>query len=315
MSALQPILITGAAGHVGGRLFQQLAAEQPGRVRPAFRQQVALPAWAKNQSPIIGDLGNDAVRRAALAGVSTVVHLATRGHSASQQPTIDNLRSELSVTCALARAAANQGARKFVFVSSIHVFGDALVGEVSDDTTPLPSTDYGRSRLAIENELTAIGANTGMQVVIVRMTNTFGVPTFPRQALWDLVVHDLCRQAVLTNQLILNTNGTGYRNMLALTDAVDALAEVVVRELPLGIYLLAGSATYQLRHIAEMVKAQAQLLYAKSPTVEINAMDLTQHAHFTLHSRRLSEHGIAVGDHLTDELSQLLHYARREFAR
>jgi UDP-glucose 4-epimerase len=315
MSALQPILVTGAAGHVGGRLFQQLVAEQPGRVRPAFRQQVELPAWAKNQSPIIGDLGNDAVRRAALAGVSTVVHLATRGHSASQQPTIDNLRSELSVTCALARAAANRGVQKFVFVSSIHVFGDALVGEVSDSTTPLPSTDYGRSRLAIENELTAIGTETGMQVVIVRMTNTFGVPTFPRQALWDLVVHDLCRQAVLTNQLILNTNGTGYRNMLALTDAVGALAQVVVRELPSGTYLLAGSATYQLRHIAEMVKAQAQLLYAKSPTVEINEMDFTQHAHFTLHSRRLSEHGIAVGDHLTDELSQLLHYARREFAR
>jgi UDP-glucose 4-epimerase len=276
---------------------------------------VALPAWAKNQSPIVGDLGDDTVQRAALAGVSTVVHLATRGHSASQQPTIDNLRSELSVTCALARAAANQGVLKFVFVSSIHVFGDALVGEVSDDTTPLPSTDYGRSRLAIENELTAIGTETGMQVAIVRMTNTFGVPTFPRQALWNLVVHDLCRQAVLTNQLILNTNGTGYRNMLALTDAVGALAQVVVRELPSGTYLLAGSATYQLRHIAEMVKAQAQLLYAKSPTVEINKMDSTQHVHFTLHSRRLSEYGIAIGDHLTDELSQLLHYARREFAK
>jgi UDP-glucose 4-epimerase len=315
MSALQPILVTGAAGHVGGRLFQQLVAEQPGRVRPAFRQQMVLPAWAKNQSPIVGDLGDDAVRRAALAGVGTVVHLATRGHSASQQPTIDNLRSELSVTCALARAAANRGVQKFVFVSSIHVFGDALVGEVSDSTTPLPTTDYGRSRLAIENELTAIGTETGMQVVIVRMTNTFGVPTFPRQALWDLVVHDLCRQAVLTNQLILNTNGTGYRNMLALTDAVGALAQVVVRELPSGTYLLAGSATYQLRHIAELVKVQAQLLYAKSPTVEINEMDFTQHAHFTLHSRRLSEYGIAVGDHLTDELSQLLHYAQSEFAR
>ena len=315
MSASRPILITGAAGHVGGRLFQQLAAEHPGRVRPAFRQQVELPARAKGVSPVIGDLGDDAVRRAALSEVGTVVHLATRGHSASQQPTIDNLRSELSVTCALARAAANRGVQKFVFVSSIHVFGDALVGEVSDSTTPLPSTDYGRSRLAIENELTAIGTETGMQVVIVRMTNTFGVPTFPRQALWDLVVHDLCRQAVLTNQLILNTNGTGYRNMLALSDAVDALAQVVVRELPSGTYLLAGSATYQLRNIAELVKAQAQLLYAKSPTVEINEMDTTQHVHFTLHSRRLTENGIAIGDHLTDELSQLLHYTQREFAK
>ena len=244
-----------------------------------------------------------------------MVHLATRGHSASQQPTVDDLQSELSVTCALARAAANQGVQKFVFVSSIHVFGDALIGEVSDDTTPLPTTDYGRSRLDIENELSAIGVDTAMQVAIVRMTNTFGVPAFPRQALWDLLVHDLCRQAVLTNRLILNTNGTGYRNMLALSDAVDALAEVVVRELPSDTYLLAGSATYQLRHIAELVKTQAQMLYAKSPTVEINEMDTTQHAHFMLHSRRLSEYGIAIGDHLTDELSQLLHYAHREFAR
>ena len=315
MSASQPILITGAAGHVGGRLFQQLVGKYPNQVRPAFRQQVELPAWAKNQSPIIGDLGDDTVRQAALAGVRTVVHLATRGHSASQQPTVDNLRSELSVTCALARAAANQGVQKFVFVSSIHVFGDALVGEVSDDTTPLPTTDYGRSRLAIENELSAIGVDTAMQVVIVRMTNTFGVPAFPRQALWDLLVHDLCRQAVLTNRLILNTNGSGYRNILALSDAVDALAEVVVRELPSGTYLLAGSATHQLQHIAELVKTQAQMLYAKSPTVEINEMDTTQHAHFTLHSRRLSEYGIAIGDRLTDELAELLHYAHQEFAR
>jgi len=49
--------------------------------------------------------------------------------------------------------------------------------------------------------------------------------------------------------------------------------------------------------------------------VEINKMDSTQHVHFTLHSRRLSEHGIAIGDHLTDELSQLLHYSQREFAK
>jgi UDP-glucose 4-epimerase len=315
MSASRPILITGAAGHVGGRLFQQLVAEQPGRVRPAFRQQVVLPAWAKGVSPVIGNLGDDNLRREALHGVDTVVHLATRGHSASQQPTIDNLRRELSVTCALAKAAANQGVQKFVFVSSIHAFGDALVGAVSDDTTPLPTTDYGRSRLAIESELTTIGTDMAMKVAIVRMTNTFGVPAFPRQALWDLLVPDLCRQAVLTNRLILNTNGTGYRNMLALSDAVGALAQVVVRELPVDTYLLAGSATYQLRHIAELVKTQAQMLYGKSPTVEINEMDTTQHVHFTLHSRRLSESGITVGDHLIDELSQLLQYAQREFAR
>ena len=103
--------------------------------------------------------------------------------------------------------------------------------------------------------------------------------------------------------------------MLALSDAVEALAQVVVRELPSGTYLLAGSATYQLRHIAEIVKTQAQTLFAKSPTVDINEMDTTQHVQFTLHSRRLSEYGIAIGDHLTDELSQLLHYAQREFVR
>ena len=315
MSASGPILVTGAAGHVGGRLFQHLAAAQPGRILPAFRQQFALPSWAKGLIPVVGDLGDANVRTAALTGVDTVVHLATRGHSASQQPTIDDLQNELSTTSALARAAANEGVRRFVFVSSVHVFGDALVGEVKDDTTPLPTTDYGRSRLAIENELTAIGADTAMQVVIVRMTNTFGVPAFPRQALWNLLVHDLCRQAVLTNQLVLRTNGAGYRNMLGLADAVHALAQVVGRELPAGTYLLAGSTTYQLRHIAELVKTHVQTLYAKSPTVEINEMDTTQHVHFTLCSHRLSEHGIVVGDNLADELSRLLQYAQREFTK
>ena len=313
MAAQQPVLITGAAGHVGGRLFHHLVSANIQAVRPSFRHPLTLPGWAAGVTPAIGDLRDDHVRSSALKGASTVVHLATRGYSAVQQPTSESLHEELLTTSALARDAAQLNVRKFIFVSSIHVFGDALVDMVDDTTIPLPTNDYGRSRLAIEDELTTIGASTAMQVVILRLTNTFGVPTFARHALWDLLVHDLCRQAATTDRLVLSTNGTGYRNMVSLSDAVDAIAEVVTREVPAGTYLLAGPTTYLLREIAEVVKTQTQQVLRKSPTVEVNVMDTSQHHRFALQSNGLLRQRIAIGGDIAPEIAQLLHYAQNEF--
>jgi len=313
VAAQQPILVTGAAGHVGGRLFHQLVTAGLQVVRPSFRHPLTLPGWAAGIMPVVGDLRDDHIRQSALKGAATVVHLATRGYSAMQEPTSESLHEELLTTSALARDAAQHNVHKFIFVSSIHVFGDALAGTVNDTTIPLPTSEYGRSRLAIEEELISIGASTAMQVVVLRLTNTFGVPTFARQALWDLLIHDLCRQAVTTDRLVLSTNGTGYRNMVSLSDAVNAIAEVVTREVPAGTYLLAGPTTYLLREIAEVVKTQTQQVLRKSPTVEVNVMDTTQHHRFALQSNGLLQQRIAIGGDIAPEIAQLLRYAHDEF--
>ena len=308
------VLVTGAGGHVGGRLFRRLATNNALGVRPLLRQAQPLPEWAAGSIPIIGDLRETAVRHEALRGVTTVVHLATRGFSTALPPTADDLRDELGATLLLAQDAANAGVETFVVVSSIHVFGRALAGTVSDATVPQPTTEYGKSRLAIEEGVAEVGARSGMKITIVRMTNTFGAPALTHRSHWTLLIHDLCRQAVEHQHLTLRTNGYAYRDMMAIEDAVAVLEQIVLRnDLQAGSFVLATSRTMQLREVAAMVSAAAKQLLNVSPTVEVDAADTSEHQHFTLESPGLRNQGILITDSRDEELRHLLQLAQNTF--
>ena len=310
------LLLAGAGGHVGGRLFQHLVSTSEFVVRPTFRRPIDLPAWAQHVSPVFGNLADSIVREAALKNIDTVIYLATRGYSSAQPATHDDLRKEHTTTLQFAADAARRGVRRFIFVSSIHVFGHALHGVVNDLTPPKPANDYGVSRLAIEEDLLALGVQTSMQVVMIRMTNTFGCPLFNRAAIWDLFIHDLCRQVVQTGRIKLLTNGTQYRNMLALQDAVVSLAQIASNtKITNGRYILASQHTLQLRELAEWVQRHAQHTLGSSPTVEVNTTDMTAHQAFSLNSSGLATLGIAIPEHRDDELRNLLQFAAREYSR
>jgi UDP-glucose 4-epimerase len=307
------IVITGAGGHVGGRLLKYFCTETEHRVRPHFRNQSLLPVGAADHSPTTGDLRDEAVRRRALDGADVVIHLATRGYSTSQPPTPGELAAERIASIELVRDAADSGVSRFIFISSIHVYGDALIGAVTGFTTPQPATDYGRSRLQLERELTRQSEATAMTRVVLRMANTFGIPAMTQPATWDLLVHDLCRQAVVSNRLVLHSNGTGYRNFLALSDAVSVIAKVATHNVPSGTYVLTGPKTYRLRDIAELVRVRAELLLGKSLAVEVSSTDMTHHQPFTIIDTSLRAFGISMQDSLVGELDQLIRAAYQEF--
>lgn len=307
------IVITGAAGHVGGRLLKHLCTTSQHRVRPHFRSTLALPDWVTNCSPTYGDLRDSSTREQVLGDADVVVHLATRGYSTSEPPSLDELNDEYATTTAMVRSAANHKVSRFVFVSSVHVLGDALIDEVTDSTTPLPVTDYGRLRLQIEHEVLMQSRASQMTGIVLRMTNTFGAPAIAQPATWDLLVHDLCRQAVMSNRLLLHTNGTGYRNLLALGDAVRAITRIALQDLPNGTYLLAGPRTFQLRELAEVVKTRAEQLLKKTLTVEVNQADMSSHHPFTIRTSVLEELGVSLNESFVEELDELLHLAHVEF--
>jgi UDP-glucose 4-epimerase len=309
-------LIAGAGGHVGGRLFQHMVNSTNFVVRPTFRTAVTLPSWAQHVIPIIGDFGSATVREAGLRNIDSVVYLATRGYSSAQLATQGELQQEYATTLQFAAEAAQRGVKKFIFVSSIHVFGRELRGVVNDHTPPQPTTEYGLSRLSIEDDLLALGVRASMQVVVIRMTNTFGCPLFDRSAIWDLFVHDLCRQVVQTRAITLRTNGTQYRNVMALRDAVAALSQITSSHtITHGRYVLASRQTSQLRELAEWVQRQAQLTLGISPTVEVNKDDMTTHHAFSLDSSGLTTLGITIPEQRDNELQDLLQFAAREYSR
>lgn len=173
---MTPVLVTGANGFVGRRAVARLAAD--GRqVRAVVR---ALPAATDRAVDwrSVGDLADVADWQPLLAGVGAVIHLAGRAHKMNEWPAEEYLyrRVNVELTLRLARAAAEAGVRRFVFVSSVKASGESTAPEecLSSADQPAPVDPYGLSKFEAERGLRELSAATGLEVVIVRPPLVYG---------------------------------------------------------------------------------------------------------------------------------------------
>ncbi len=165
-------LITGATGFVGQALVTALG-DRP--LKRALRRARAEPL---STDVIVGDIGPGTDWRDALKGVDRVVHLAARTHVLDEQDADPLMRyREINVlgTSRLAEQAAAAGVRRFIFLSSIKVNGEATADHpFTENDVPDPIDAYGISKCEAEVSLRAIAAKTGMETVILRPPLVYG---------------------------------------------------------------------------------------------------------------------------------------------
>jgi len=131
-------------------------------------------------TPIPGaELNGDFDWTRAVTGVDTVIHTAARVHvmkESTPDPLAAFLATNVEGTLRLARQAAAAGVKRFVFVSSVKVNGEAtLPGRpFRADDSPAPMDAYGLSKLQAEKALRELGERTGMQIVVVRPPLVYG---------------------------------------------------------------------------------------------------------------------------------------------
>ena len=173
----RPIVITGAGGFVGRQITTRLLAQG--------RQVVAMDTVAggipEGARVVAGDLGDAAVRAEALKdGVSAVIHLATVPGGAAEADPAASRRINIDAMYDLLLETAAAGDKpRFVYASSIAVFGDPLPAFV-DDLTPLsPKMIYGAHKAMMEHAV-ALFSNRGMiEGVTVRLPGILARPKGP----------------------------------------------------------------------------------------------------------------------------------------
>jgi UDP-glucose 4-epimerase len=111
--------------------------------------------------------------------VDTIVHLAARVHvmnDTAANPLEEFRRVNTHGTERLARAAAEAGVRRLVFISSVKVNGELALPETpfSEVSSPHPVDPYGVSKLEAEESLKRIADATGLEVTIIRPPLIYG---------------------------------------------------------------------------------------------------------------------------------------------
>ncbi|UUZ64973.1 SDR family oxidoreductase [Polaromonas sp. P1-6] len=171
------ILLTGATGFVGAALLRRLTGDGRDVVAlvraPTTRLAGAVPTVCAGQIAGTTDFA------AALTGVTAVVHLAARVHvlhDTSADPLAAFRATNVQGTLNLARQAAAAGVNRFVFMSSVKVNGECTQpGQAfTEADMPDPQDAYGLSKHEAELGLRQLGADTGMEVVIVRPPLVYG---------------------------------------------------------------------------------------------------------------------------------------------
>jgi nucleoside-diphosphate-sugar epimerase len=171
------ILVTGGQGLVG----TALAAEALARglaVRVSGRRRSA-GGDPRREFVQTGELDGTTDWRAALAGVDAVVHCAARVHVMRDQaadPLLAFRGVNTAGTLNLARQAAAAGVRRFVFISSVKVNGEATAdGQAfSERDAAAPRDPYGISKHEAEVGLRELARSCAMEVVIIRPPLVYG---------------------------------------------------------------------------------------------------------------------------------------------
>lgn len=293
---------------MGGRLVHTLRAD--GRSVAAVVQR-PTPYLDLDGGEVVADLTKDVSKLAeACSGVETIVHLAGQNEVVAAKEPGRALSETTLATLRVAEVAEEAGVRRLVYVSTVHVYGRRMHEDdavLSEDLRPEPTAVYAIARLASEHLLAGF-AERGLEVVVLRLTNSVGAPIDPDVDRWSLVVNDLCRQGARDGRLELRTSGVQWRDFIPLADVcriigaasrIDGPAVV-----PDGTYNLGSGSPVTVRDVAGLIQDAFERQTGTRPDLIAPDPPAERPRPYHVSVSRLAEHELAASTSLEEAVDE-----------
>jgi nucleoside-diphosphate-sugar epimerase len=222
------VLVTGAGGFVGRGTVRRLVAGGA-RVRAlAGPPGVPIESLDAGVEELRGEISNAAHMRDAVAGATTVVHLAGPASVAdSFADPAAYARIHVEGTATLLSACVAAGVSRFVHISSAEVYGRPRSNPVRE-THPLRArSPYGAAKIGAEQYVRA-AAVSGLKAVILRPFSIYGPGLSPRS-----VIGTILRQCSESDEIRLHDLRPvrDYCFVDDIADAIAAAATIPVRSI------------------------------------------------------------------------------------
>ena len=221
------ILITGGFGFIGGRLGKYL--QQNGhQVILGSRKASCPPEWLPHAEVVQIDWGDIRALELSCNGVDVVIQAAGMNAQDCASDPVAALEFNGLVTARLVAAASRVGVKRFIYLSTAHVYASPLVGTTTEETCPRNLHPYATSHLAGEHAVLSANQRGQIEGIVLRLSNAFGAPVHKDVNCWMLLVNDLCKQAVQKRELVLQTSGLQQRDFIGMTEVCRVAEHLTV---------------------------------------------------------------------------------------
>ena len=316
---MRKVLITGGFGYLGGRLAQFLASKKGYEILLGSRRQTQPPSGLP-QVKVVQTLWDSPQSLEEICfDVDVIVHLAGMNAKDCAAGPAAALEVNAVATVRLVQAAIQQRVKRFIYMSTVHVYGSPLTGVITEETKPAPVHPYALSHQAGEDAVLALHQSEEMEGVAVRLSNAYGAPADKDVNCWMLLVNDLCRQAATSEKLVLRSAGLQKRDFIPLHDVVRAINHFF--ELPFdrsgdGIFNLGGEATYSIIDLTELIAGRCEVVLGYRPEIERpDPVPGKSYPELNYKIDKLKETGFSLNGNIEKEIDTTLGFCHKKFKK
>lgn len=243
-------LITGASGYFGA-IASDYFREQSWKVLKGTNDK-SHDVWIDLDDPV--KISKLRFREE----IDVVIHAAASHEVTCRMDPIGSIMRNVGATKALLDCCVNNGVKKFIYISTFHVFGEPI-GVINESAFPTPRDDYGMTHWQAEQYVEMYSRLGLIDSTSIRASNLFGLPSpsgeFNR---WTLTPIAFCKEAICNRKIELCTPGYQKRNFLGIRDLCKLIEWVLENPHKHSLLHAPGLETISIRELAQRVKKVAK---------------------------------------------------------
>ena len=307
------ILITGGFGFFGGRIGHYLMSSGNDVVLGTRSESRVLPETMLEAEVCKMRWEDKSSLEKICQGVDVIVHAAGMNASDCFSEPTEALQVNGVATANLLDCAVSSGVKKFLYVSTGHVYKSPLQGNVNETCCTENFHPYASSHLAGEQVVRYANQIGLINGVVIRLSNGYGKPMYQDTNCWMLLVNDLCKQAVEKGEIMLNSSGSQLRDFIPMTSVCKIVHKLILKTQSYDLYNVGSGQAMSVWEMSNLVKQVCEQILGREIPLSRSGI-IENKVNFQYNVQRLNEEKIKYEiDHI-QEIDDLVHFCVQHYS-
>ncbi len=220
------------------------------------------------------DLSNSTHFNDICLGIDFVIHLAFPNEIICGNNVQNSILNGEIGTYLLLEDALKHKVKKFIFLSTIHVYGD--LNRQLDNLSPTePIHPYGSIKCSAEFHVEYF-RNKGLNTLILRLSNGFGSPYHKNINRHNLLFNDVCNQALSNGEIRLSSNGKKKLDFFSFSFLFKELFKLIEEDINQAIINFGSGNPISILEFVNKIRVILEKKHHKKTTLLLNENDKSE---------------------------------------